>query len=358
MFKLFLPTLVGALLVSGAQAQALIAPPEKDPAAASNAALAAASAEAVKSKGPNVVVWQGPAEITLDYIDARMSRIPRDKRAGFLNDPERIEQALRSLLLTRSVARQPEGKELLQDPVVKAEIELATDEILARRRLSLHMSQIEQPDFDKLAKERYLSSPKAYSSPETRDLRHILIGAKKYGEAEAKRLADEIHAEITAGKLDFVEAARRYDEDGEPDEDSGLLKAVAQGDTLADFDAAAFKLAKTGDVSPVVKTKYGYHIIRLEGRTESVRHPFEQVKGKILEELQQEYLGRAQQEFLDRHRSDVLGANPDLVQSLRTRYLPDGPGARAIERTQGKEVGTEAPADETVPPATPVPGSN
>lgn len=364
MLRLFLPPLVGALIATTVHAQALITAPEKEAALASNPELAAASAKAAESKGPDVVVWQGPTEITLDYLDARMSRIPHDKRAGFMNDPERIEQALRALLLTRSVAQQPESRNLLQDPVVKAEIELATDEILARRRLSLHMSQIEPPDLEMLAKERYLASPKAYSSPESRDLRHILISIAKYGDAEAKRLADQIHAEITAGKLDFVEAARRYDEArgkqdaGSKDEDAGLLEGVAQGDTLSDFDTAAFKLAKIGEVSPVVKTKVGYHIIRLEGRTESIRHPFEAVKAKILQELEQEYMGRARTEFLDRHRSEVLGANPDLVQSLRTRYVPGGPGAQAIERTLGKDSAPVISVTEAEPSAKSAPGAN
>lgn len=357
-FKLLLPTLIGVLLITGAHAQAPAVAPGKPTAPASAPIPAAAAAADAASKAPDVVVWQGPAEIRLDYIDARMSRIPADKRAGFMNDPERIEQALRALLLTRTVARRTEGEALLDDPVVKAEIELATDEILARRRLSTHMSELETPNLESLAKERYLSSPKAYSTPETRDVRHILIGSQKYGDAEAKRLADQIHAEIAAGKLDFVEAARRYNEGDDKEEESGLFKGVSQGDTVADFDAAAFALAKIGDVSPVVKTKFGYHIIRLEGRTESVRHPFDAVKEKILQDLQQEYTGRARDEFLDRHRSDVLGANPELVQSLRTRYLPGGPGTLAIERTQGKEVGTTAPPADAAALEAPTSGSN
>jgi peptidyl-prolyl cis-trans isomerase C len=320
------------------------------PAAPAPAATTAATTAAAP-KGPAVpglVVWQGDAKLTLEDIDGRMSRIPPDKRAGFINDPERIEQMLRGLLLTKLLAHEAERAGLANDPVVQAEIELAKDEILARRRLSLHMRDMKLPDFDVLAHERYVSSPKLYRSPETLDIRHILLDTKKHGEAQAKAKAEQVLADIESGKIDFLDAVKQYSDDTTAKEDGGLIEGMGKGDTLADFDAAAFALKQPGDVSGLVKTKFGYHIIRLEKRVESVRYPFEQVKDQIVQELRDEAIARYSSDYLDQRRSTPLDANPELVQSLRTRYQPGAPGTLAIARTQG-EIPAEAKEEAAAP---------
>jgi peptidyl-prolyl cis-trans isomerase C len=314
-------------------------------AAAAAPAAATAPAPTGAPLPPDLVVWQGDAKLTLNDIDGRMSRIPPDKRAGFINDPERIEQMLRGLLLTKLLAHEAEKAGLTQDPVVAAEIELAKDEILARRQLSLHMGSLAVPDFAALAKERYLTSPTLYSSKPTIDVRHLLIDSKKLGDEKAKALAAQLHADVSTGKLDFEQVVREHSDESGAEEDGGLISGLSQGETLADFDAAAFALKKEGELSPVVSTKYGYHILRLEKRVEPKRYPFEQVKAQIEAELKQEFLNRASQEYLDKRRSTTLDANPELVQSLRTRYLPGAPGTLAIGRTQGEIPATDgAPA--------------
>jgi peptidyl-prolyl cis-trans isomerase C len=315
---------------------------QNPPAAAAPVAAAVGDpAKPVKPMAPDLVVWQGDAKLTLDDVDARMSRIPPDKRAGFINDPDRIEQMLRGLLLTKLLAHEAEREGLANDAVVQAEIELAKDEILARRRLSLHMRELKLPNFDTLARERYVSSPNLYRSPETLDVRHILLDAKKHGEAQAKAKADQLLADLKAGKIEFVDAAKQHSDDATAKEDGGLITGLGKGDTLADFEAAAFALKQPGDLSDVVKTKYGFHILRLEKRVESVRYPFEQVKAQIVQELRDETIARFSSEYLDLRRSTPLDANPDLVQSLRSRYQPGAPGTLAISRTQG-EIPTEA----------------
>lgn len=313
-------------------------------AAATGATPASTGASDQAARGPGVVVWQGDVELSLDDIDGRMSRIPPDKRAGFINSPERIEQLLRGMLLTKQLAFEAEREGMTADPVVAAEIELAKQEILARRKLSLHMRDLKAPDFTALAKERYLSSPKLYSSQPVLEVRHVLIDSKKHSDAAAKELAHKVHAEITSGQIDFEAAVQKYSDEAKKAEDGGLITDLTPGETLADFDAAAFALKKPGDVSAVVPTRYGYHIIRLEKRTEPHRYPFEDVKAKIEEELRQEYFKRASGEFLDERRNLALDANPDLVQSLRTRYLPGAPGAVAITRMQGDTASAPAPA--------------
>jgi parvulin-like peptidyl-prolyl isomerase len=284
-----------------------------------------------------VVVSQGPAEITFTDIDARVSRVPVDKRGGFMNDPERIETLLRTLLLTRQMAAAAEAEGLDKDPVVLADIELAREEILARRRLALFVAGIKIPKFTELARERYVSSPTLYTTPESIDVRHILISLAKHGDEEANAIAQKLRSEIVASKdADFDQFARKHSEDAKASEDGGLIDDLVRGATLADFENAAFGLEKPGQISEIVKTKFGYHIIQLVSRTPAKRFPFEDARVQIENELAKEYLSRASQEFIDKMRNEALNADADRVQSLRTRYLPDGAGTKAIKRTEGE----------------------
>jgi peptidyl-prolyl cis-trans isomerase C len=286
----------------------------------------------------DVVVAQGDVELTLTEIDARISRIPPESRANFINDPERIETMLRNMLLNKQLAREAEAMNIQDDPVVAADIAQARDEILAKRRGTLLVKDVRFPNFETLAHERYIASPEDYSSPETISVRHILLARDKYGDELARQKADEVRAEIVAKGGDFADYVAKYSDDkppasgSEPDAELGLIKDIAKGETTNDFEAAAFALTKVGELSPVIRTRFGYHIIKLESRVLPKRFAYDKVKDRIVEELRNEFIGRTRQEFVDKTRSIAIDANPPLIQSLRTRYLPDGEGTKAIKR--------------------------
>lgn len=105
--------------------------------------------------------------------------------------------------------------------------------------------------------------------------RHILIafkGADKADaavvrtDAEAQKLADEILAKLKAGE-NFEELAKQYSDDASNKADGGKLKdpIAANGKYVFDFEDAGLKqLVKAGDLSKVVKTKFGYHLIKAD----------------------------------------------------------------------------------------------
>ena len=159
--------------------------------------------------------------------------------------------------------------------------------------------------------------------------------------------------------VDFKDYVKKYTddviaEDAAPGAQLGLVEDLARGETNSDFEEVAFALKNPGDISPVVRTRFGYHIIQLDKRVPSQRVEFEKVKGQIGEELRNEFVARTQQDFIDKSRSQAIDANPPLIQSLRTRYLPGGQGAKAIGRfdpgvsaseldTKGKEAADATP---------------
>jgi peptidyl-prolyl cis-trans isomerase SurA len=97
----------------------------------------------------------------------------------------------------------------------------------------------------------------------------MILTPKSRGEegvAAAKKRVDSIMTMLKAG-TPFSELAVRYSEDQYSVKDSGVMKPFGAGKYLLDFENAAFGLKKPGDVSEPVKTEYGYHIIKLLGKT-------------------------------------------------------------------------------------------
>jgi peptidyl-prolyl cis-trans isomerase SurA len=96
---------------------------------------------------------------------------------------------------------------------------------------------------------------------------HILIRidpANPNGEDLAKRKVNDIYTEIQKESTIWENIVKDYSEDPSSREQSGLLPSFSVGSMIPEFEMAAFMLTEPGEVSPPIRTQYGYHIIRLE----------------------------------------------------------------------------------------------
>jgi parvulin-like peptidyl-prolyl isomerase len=109
---------------------------------------------------------------------------------------------------------------------------------------------------------------------ETVKVSHILV--KTQAEAEA------IEIELKAGKP-FEDLAKAKSEDTGSAAKGGELGPLSRGQTEPEFEAAAFAL-KDGEVSGIVKTQYGYHILK-GGPHETTVQPYDEVKARLREML-------------------------------------------------------------------------
>lgn len=126
---------------------------------------------------------------------------------------------------------------------------------------------------------RYYEDNKAqYSVPESRDVRHILV--------KTKAQADDVLARLKNGE-DFGALAKELSQDPGSKDNGGEL-TVRKGETVPEFDKAAFSL-KTHELSAPIKTQYGYHVIEplSEIKKASVT-PFAQVEKQIRSQLEQQ----------------------------------------------------------------------
>lgn len=150
----------------------------------------------------------------------------------------------------------------------------------------------------------YEKNPDKFTQPESVRASHILIivppGADAATKAAAKARAEEALKAVRAGQ-DFAAVARQYSQDGSAQR-GGDLGFVPRGQTAPAFETAAFAL-KVGQVSDVVESPFGYHVIKVVERRPGRAIPFADVAKKI-----QEYLEQQQGETLGKAFVDSLKA--------------------------------------------------
>ncbi|EAS44715.1 peptidylprolyl isomerase [Photobacterium profundum] len=145
---------------------------------------------------------------------------------------------------------------------------------------------------DEDVKAYYEEHKDKYSSIEQRQVSHILVQGDN---ADAKAKAEALKAELDAG-ADFSELALSSSDDTYSAKDGGKLDWFERGVMDPAFEDAAFGLANSGDVSGVVKSSFGYHIIKLDAVKASQVKPFADVSAEIIVELREQ---QAAEHFYD-----------------------------------------------------------
>ena len=129
--------------------------------------------------------------------------------------------------------------------------------------------------------------------PAKRQVAHILVafpqGADDKAKAAAKTKAEEVLAKVKAKPADFSALAKQYSQDPGSAQNGGDLGFFAKDGTMVKpFEDAAFSL-KQGEISGLVETQFGYHILKVL----EVGQSFESQKAKIVQTLQQENIKTA-----------------------------------------------------------------
>ncbi len=136
--------------------------------------------------------------------------------------------------------------------------------------------QIQVTDED--VKKYYDEHLDKYSSEEQRRVAHILVEGDD--EAKAQAILDELNA-----GADFAAVAQEKSDDFGSAENGGDLGWIEHDVMDPAFEEAAFALKNPGDMSGLVKSDFGYHIIKLEELKDAVAKPFDEVAAEIKQEL-------------------------------------------------------------------------
>jgi peptidyl-prolyl cis-trans isomerase D len=129
----------------------------------------------------------------------------------------------------------------------------------------------------------YNNNIEQYTTPEQVRASHILLKTEGKDEAAVKANAEEILKQAKGG-ANFAELAKKHSEDEATAKNGGDLDYFARGRMVPEFDQAAFAL-QPGQTSDLVRTQYGYHIIKLIDRKPAATRALTDVRQQITDQL-------------------------------------------------------------------------
>ncbi|MEZ5354202.1 MAG: peptidylprolyl isomerase [Bryobacteraceae bacterium] len=153
------------------------------------------------------------------------------------------------------------------------------------------------------------------------NVRHILIKAEgtasKEEKAKAKAKAEDLLKQLRAG-ANFADLAKKNSEDPGSAQKGGDLDWITRGQTVKPFEDAAFSL-KPNELSGVVESLFGYHIIQPLKKEASHTKPFDEVRGELLSEMRKRQLFDKMPAIVDQARAELVKA-PDQAAQIAAKF--------------------------------------
>jgi peptidyl-prolyl cis-trans isomerase C len=249
------------------------------------------AATATAAEADPVIISAGAVTIRKSDFEAAIKTLP-EQYQQYAMGPGR-KQFAEDYLRMKLLAAEGMKAGLDKSPQVLRQIDLMKENLVATEQLKKLETGITVSDAD--LKKAYDEHKSEYEQVKAK---HILIapkgsaaaqpGRKELTDDEAKAKAEDIRKRIVAGEK-FEDVAKKESDDLESGKAGGELGSFGHGQMVQQFEAAAFA-AKPGEITPVVKTEFGYHIIKVEDHTFS---PMADQKTNLDKEIRQKKLREA-----------------------------------------------------------------
>ena len=188
----------------------------------------------------------------------------------------------------------------------------------------LDLNQIRQNTIvsDDELKVIYQQNIQQYEVPERVHAEHILfmtVGKTDAEVAEIKKKADDILAQTKKKGSNFEDLAKKFSEDPGSKTKGGDLGWLVHGQTVPEFDKAVFSLPK-GQISDLIRTQYGFHIIKVLEKETAHTKPFDEVKDSIRTPLVLQKVDQIAASASDRMSTDIRQSNKTTLDDLAQKY--------------------------------------
>jgi peptidyl-prolyl cis-trans isomerase C len=248
-----------------------------------------------KGLGGKELVRINNVSISLEEFRQMSEKQPLEGKMRLLNE-KGLRDFLDNYVITREVLYQ-EGKQKGLDKnkeiVVKVEdfkramvIEALLEEVLKGK------GEVSESEIQKYYKE----NEDRFTEPREIKIRHIVVNSEP--------VLKEVLTKLARGEsLEKLASTYNVDKSREDGGDLGYIRRGQLAPSFAQFEEAAFSLRKKGEISEVVKTPFGYHLIQLAERRGTALRPFDQVKEKIHFFLQEKKRQDAYLEYVKETKS-------------------------------------------------------
>ncbi|HMK49183.1 MAG TPA: peptidylprolyl isomerase [Thermodesulfovibrionales bacterium] len=253
-----------------------------------------------------VVAKVGKKTITLADIDRVIGYADPEKQKMINSNPQFKEAVVRQYVQSMVVSDLAKKEGFDKKPDIKELLDFYADNYLANEYIKREVTgKIVIPEDEK--KKYYEAHKQEFGMPETVRARHILIrteqNASEEDKKKAKQKAEDVLRRLHAGE-DFAKVASEVSEDPSTKAAGGDLGFFPRGSMVKSFEDAAFSL-KPGEISGIVESPYGYHIIKVEEKKAPYTQPYDEVSGKIQQKLTQEKARTRINEFMEKATKDA-----------------------------------------------------
>jgi peptidyl-prolyl cis-trans isomerase C len=286
---------------------------------------------------PNVVAKIGSTEIKESDVDAILSQIPEPYRERYAT-PEAKREIIEKMAEVKMMALEAKKRGIDKKPATKLKLEYIGDQILAR---DLEESAVENIKISDAEISKYYNDNKdKFAQGPKVKVRHILVPT----EQEAKAIL----AQLKKGE-DFSKLAKEKSKDPSSQR-GGDLGWITQGRMDPAFEKAAFALKK-GQMSDVVKSSFGYHIIICDDVEAKKEKNLEEVKSQIERQLQREKKEEAVNKQKEQVKKDFpITINEEYFKKAQEKAAKEAP-AKPGAPVPAPQNGQKAPAAPQAKPA-------
>ena len=265
-----------------------------------------------------IVIAAGDLSIRQSEFEAALKSLPAEYQQ-YTSTGQGKRQFAEDYLRMKMLASAGMKAGLDKDPEVVSQMNLMRENLVANAQLGRIEKNVTVSDAD--LQKVYDSKKNEYENVKAK---HILVafkgspaavaGKKELTEEEAKAKAEDLRKQILAG-ASFEEIAKKESDDQGSGANGGDLGAFRRGQMVEEFEKAAFS-AKVGEVTPAVRTQFGYHLIKVDEHSTT---PFAEVKPQLERAERQ----RKVQEALDTMKTNAKPTFND------TYFAPTAPPAAA-----------------------------
>lgn len=195
------------------------------------------------------------------------------QRGQSLNNPQGRAMVLEQIIAQKLFLADALRNVYEREPAFKDQLRQVREQLLIQYAMNKAVENVKVTDAD--LKKFYDENPEQFAAQPMVSASHILV--------DSEEKAREILEKIQAGEVSFEDAAREHSSCPSAQQ-GGSLGEFGRGQMVPEFDQACFEMA-VGEVRGPVKTQFGYHLIRLDGKKESEPLQFEQIKDQIREHL-------------------------------------------------------------------------
>jgi len=271
----------------------------------------------------NVLAKIKGRKITLEEFEVRIGEIPSYYQ-GFLATQNGKTELLNGMIAEAVLIQKAKEEGLDKREDIRRRLKNVEDRVLLETMVQeLQKDRIAVSDEE--VKEYFEKNEEKFTNPAQVRVSHILVKRK----AEAKSIQNELREGANFEKL-----ARKYSIDSITAPRGGDLGYISRGEMIPAFEDVAFALENKNDISGIIETPFGYHLVKLTGK--------KQMRNKTQEEIDYEIRARIQNEKLDRlmekYRKELMvSVNYDLLDKVSVGIQSESKGETENEEEKSED---------------------